>query len=51
MVVDVRSKRTETTTIRGEDVDVVDSCKYLGVYLNVRPDWSTNTYVVFVFRR
>ena len=50
MVVDFRRERTETTpmTIRGEDVDVVDSYKYLAVYLNVRLDWSTNTYAVYM---
>ena len=45
MVVDFRRKRTETMpmTIRGEDVDVVDSYESLGVHLIDRLDWSPNT--------
>ncbi|KAI3375437.1 hypothetical protein L3Q82_021922 [Scortum barcoo] len=45
MVVDFTRKRTEAepVNIMGEEVGTVEHYKYLGVHLNSRLDWSTNT--------
>lgn len=45
-------RRTRTTTLNtihllGEEVEVVENFKYLGVYLDNRLDWKYNTEAIF----
>ncbi|XP_072543920.1 uncharacterized protein [Salminus brasiliensis] len=49
MVVDFRRKRTTTgpITITGQDVERVDTYKYLGVLLDSKLDWKANTEAVY----
>jgi len=50
LVVDFRQSRKRPLTpitIRGEDVEVVNSYKFLGVHLNNKLDWSDNTDALF----
>ena len=44
-----RSTRTTTVpiTIQGEDIELVDSYKFLGVHLNKNLDWRDNTEAVY----
>ena len=43
-----RSRRTPTPiTIRGEEVEMVDSYKYLGVHINNKLDWTDNTEALY----
>lgn len=46
LVVDFRRRRKSSPTpitIRGEEVEVVDNYKFLGVHLNNKLDWSNNS--------
>ncbi|KAI4895843.1 hypothetical protein NFI96_016998 [Prochilodus magdalenae] len=49
MVVDFRKHRSlqAPVTIDGEEVEVVGTYKYLGVHLDNKLDWSSNTSAVF----
>ncbi|KAI4898558.1 hypothetical protein NFI96_004317 [Prochilodus magdalenae] len=49
MVVDFRRNRSPQApvTIDGEEVEVVGTYKYLGVHLDNKLDWSSNTSAVF----
>ncbi|XP_062860103.1 dehydrogenase/reductase (SDR family) member 7Cb isoform X1 [Trichomycterus rosablanca] len=49
MSVDFRRKRTVSTpvTIMGQHVELVDTYKYLGVWLDNRLDWKANTEAVY----
>ncbi|KAK5904468.1 hypothetical protein CesoFtcFv8_006028 [Champsocephalus esox] len=50
LVVDFRRSRKRPLTpitIRGKDVEVVNSYKFLGVHLNNKLDWSDNTDALF----
>ena len=49
MVIDFRKKRTasQPLCILGEDVEEVEVYKYLGVYINYRLDWKSNTDAVY----
>ncbi|KAI4877761.1 hypothetical protein NFI96_007703 [Prochilodus magdalenae] len=49
MVVDFRKNRSPQApvTIDGEEVEVVGTYKYLGVHLDNKLDWSSNTSAVF----
>ncbi|KAI3364622.1 hypothetical protein L3Q82_011403 [Scortum barcoo] len=49
LVVDFRRQRTRLNsfTIRGTEVDIVDSYKYLGVHLDNKLDWTTNTDAIY----
>ncbi|KAF7645675.1 hypothetical protein LDENG_00200380 [Lucifuga dentata] len=49
MVVDFRRTKTPITpvSIGGEKVELVQSYKYLGVYLDSRLDWSVNTEAIY----
>ena len=49
MVVDFRRTTVSTRPLKimGEEVEVVEDYKYLGVHLNDRLDWSTNTNTVY----
>ena len=50
MIVDFRRKSRPTTlvSIYGKDIETVDSYKYLGVHLNDKLDWTTNTDVLYM---
>jgi len=37
--------------IRWEDVDTVDSSKYLGMHLNNRVDWSNNVQNIGLYKK
>ena len=37
----------QTVSIRGEDIEVVQTYKYLGVHLENRMDWSTHMDVAY----
>ena len=49
MVVDFRRTTVSTRPLKimGEEVEVVEDYKYLGVHLNNRLDWRTNTNAVY----
>ena len=49
MVVDFRRKPPPTTlvSIQGKDIKTVDSNTYLGVHLNNKLAWTTNTDVLY----
>lgn len=49
MVVDLRRKPTPIApvNIQGLDIEVVDRCKFLGVHLNSKLDWSENIQVLY----
>ncbi|KAK1795650.1 hypothetical protein P4O66_001145 [Electrophorus voltai] len=49
MVVDFRKLRPPLSpvTIDGVDVEVVSTLKYLGMHLDIKLDWSSNTCAVF----
>ena len=49
MVIDFRKKRTPSQPLRigGEEVEVVEDYKYLGVTINNRLDWKSNTEAVY----
>ncbi|KAF7658811.1 hypothetical protein LDENG_00007680, partial [Lucifuga dentata] len=49
MVVDFRRTKTPITTVSigGEKVELVQSYKYLGVYLDSKLDWSVNTEAIY----
>ena len=49
MVVDFRRTRTKLNTISilGEEVEVVEGYRYLGVHLDNRLDWKCNTEAVY----
>ncbi|KAI3365289.1 hypothetical protein L3Q82_010384 [Scortum barcoo] len=49
LVVDLRKQRTRlnSVVIRGTEADIVDSYKYLGVHLDNKLDWTTNTDAIY----
>ncbi len=49
VVVDYRRNRRppDSVIIQREEVERVDSCKYLGVHINNKPDWSHNTDALY----
>ena len=49
MIVDFRSTRNElnSISIMGEKVEVVEDFKYLGIHLENRLDWRSNTDAVY----
>ncbi|KAI3351544.1 hypothetical protein L3Q82_020227 [Scortum barcoo] len=49
LVVDFRKQRTHlnSVAIRGTEVDIVDSYKYLGVHLDNKLDWTINTDAIY----
>lgn len=49
LVVDFRKRKPPVTpiSIRGVDVEVVESYKYLGVHIDNKLDWSKNTEVLY----
>ncbi|KAI3362701.1 hypothetical protein L3Q82_001768 [Scortum barcoo] len=49
LVVDFRKQRTRLNAviIRGTEVDIVDSYKYLGVHLDNKLDWTINTDAIY----
>ena len=49
MVVDFRRKRTtiNPNTIMGQNVELADTYKYLGVLLDNKLDWRANTEAVY----
>ncbi|KAK7158641.1 hypothetical protein R3I94_005089 [Phoxinus phoxinus] len=49
MVVDFRRRPpgTAPVNIQGVDIEMVETYKYLGVHLNKKLDWSTNTEVLY----
>ncbi len=49
LVIDFWRNRKPPTpiTIQGEEVEIVDSYKYLGVYINNKLDWKNNTDAVY----
>ena len=50
MIVESRRKFRPNTlvSIQGKDIETVDSYKYLGVHLNDKLDWTTNTDVLYM---
>ena len=49
MVIDFRRKRmdTQTLNILGEDIKMVEDCKYLGVHIHSKLNKGTNTEAVY----
>ena len=49
MIVDFRGKLPPTTlvSVQGKDIEIVDFYKYLGVHLNDKLDWTTDTNVLY----
>lgn len=49
MVIDFRRKSPPVTPVRiqGKEIETVDSYKYLGVHLNNKLDWTTNTDALY----
>ena len=47
VIVDLRNRcKINTIGILGEEVEVMDNCRYLGVHLDSRFDWKCNTKAV-----
>ena len=44
---DISGTGTTLVIIKGEQVEMVDSCKYLGLHVNKKLDWSDNTDALY----
>lgn len=49
MVIEFKKSKTPISPVStgGEDVEIVKSQKYLGVYINSKLDWSKNTLAIY----